>query len=188
MTRQVVFSSRVGNRWSLAVEFEACGDLPRTWNEWWGSLWLWADGQAVGRPFEIEMVMSGFDPLIESLCQMEQNTENGTSAFLASLPDQQALDLVMWAQYGEGDPPKGFDGDQVLLKVHEVLPRGSPFFDDWQAILVPEGLQERFIFRLEKGEVSQARWPRGTFRRVVLQAQEEFKKLARAHMVPPSSA
>jgi hypothetical protein len=188
VTRQTEFSSRVGNRWSFAVEFEACGDRPRRWNEWWGSLWLWADGYVVGRPFEIEMVMSGFDPLLGSIYQAEQNTENRTSALLASLPANQALEWVMWAQCGEDDPPKGFQGDEALLGVHEVLPRGSPFFDDWQAILLPEGLHERFIFRRDQGEPSEARWPRGTFRSVVLQAQDEFKKLARAHMVPPASA
>ncbi len=188
MRRQVLFSSRVGNRWSFAVDFEAFNELPRMWNEWWGSVWLWADGRVVGRPFEIEMVMSGFDPLLESLHHTEQNTENPTSAILASLPADQALDWVMWAQCGEDDPPKGFHGDEALLAVHEVLPRGSPFFDDWQAILLPDGLQERFIFRRKEGEVSEAKWPVGTFRSVIVQAQDEFKKLARAHMSPPASA
>jgi hypothetical protein len=64
----------------------------------------------------------------------------------------------------------------------------SAFFVNWDAILLPESLQERFIYRWQEGEVSEAKWPRGTFRSVVLQAQEEFQKLARAHMVPPASA
>lgn len=170
------------------MEFEAFDNLPRAWDEWWGSLWLWADGAVVGRPFEIEMLVAGFDPLLESLNQMEQNTENRASAFLASLSTSDALDLVMWAQYGEGDPPKGFDGDPALLAVHEVLPRVSPFFDGWDAILVAEGLRERFIFRRKEGEVKAANWPRGTFRAVVLQARDEFQKFARAHMSPPASA
>lgn len=169
------------------MEFEAFDNLPRAWDEWWGSLWLWADGAVVGRPFEIEMLVAGFDPLLESLQQMEQNTENRASAFLASLPTNQALDLVMSAQYGD-TPPEGFDSDPALLAVHEVLPRVSPFFDGWEAILVPEGLMERFIFRWKEGEVRAANWPRGTFRTVVLQARDEFQKLAKAHMTPPASA
>ena len=188
MTRQLLFSARVGNRWSFALEFEAFSDLPKKWNEWWGSLWLWVDGHVVGRPFEIEMVMSGFDPLIESLYQTERNVENQTSALLSSLPASQALDWVMWAQSGEVDPPMGFHGDEALIAVHEVLPRGSPFFDDLEAILVPEGLRERFIFRWKEGEVRAASWPRGTFRTVVLEALDQFTKLAQAHILPPASA
>ena len=188
MTRQVMFHSRVGNRWSFAIEFEGVGEPPRVWNEWWGSLWLWIDGQVVGRPIEIEMVVSGFDPLMESSYQSEQQTENRTSVFLSSLPANQALDLVMWAQYGEDDAPKGFDGNRALLKVYEVLPRGSPFFDGWEAILISEGLQERFIFRQEGGKVNEAKWPIGTFKNLILRAREEFKKLATASMTPPASA
>ncbi|HET9363728.1 MAG TPA: hypothetical protein VFP71_01955, partial [Candidatus Angelobacter sp.] len=163
MKKRIAFSSRVGNRWIFAIEFEVIGDPPRVWNEWWGSLWLWIDGRVVGTPFEIEMVASGFDSLLESLYQLEQQAENRTSAFLSSLPGNQALDLVMWAQYGEDESPVGFDGNRELLRVHEVLPRGSPFFDGWQAILLSDRLQERFIFRQEGGQVNEVKWPIGTF-------------------------
>jgi|SRR5579863_3341501 len=159
MKRHVVFCSRVGDRWSFAVEFEAIGDRPAAWNEWWGSLWLWADGHVVGRPFGIEMVMSGFDPLLESLHYSEQHTSNRTSTFLASLPANQALDLVVWSRYGDGEPPASLDGDTSFLRMHEVLPRGSPLFDRWEAILIAEGLQERFIFRREGGRANEAKWP-----------------------------
>jgi hypothetical protein len=186
--KTVAFCSRVGNRWNFAVEFEGAGDPPRVWNEWWGSLWLWVNGQAVGRPFEIEMVMTGFDPLVESLNQLEQQTENRTNAFLSLLPANEALDSVMWAQYGEDDAPKGFDGNGALLRVHEVLPRGSPFFDGWEAILIPEGSQERFIFRQEGGQVSEAKWPIGTYKDIVLRARVQFKNLAIASITPPASA
>jgi len=183
--KQVAFCSRVGNRWNFAVEFEGIGDPPRAWNEWWGSLWLWANGQVVGWPFEIEMVMTGFDSLVESA----QETETRTSGLLSSLPAYEALDLVMWARYGDDKPPVHFDGNPSLLVPHEVLPRlTGPFFDGWEAILIPEDLQERFIFRQEGGPVSEAKWPIGTFKRFVLQSRDEFKKLATASTMPPAAA
>src|SRR5262249_29023443 len=107
MKQQISFSSRVGDRWSLAVEFEGIGDPPKLWNEWGGSLWLWVNGLVVGRPAEIEMVMTGLDSLVESA----QATETRTNVLLLSLPANESLDLVMWAQYGEGRPPKHFTGE-----------------------------------------------------------------------------
>jgi hypothetical protein len=178
VTRQIEFFYRVGNRWSFAVEFEASGERPRVWNEWWGSLWLWVGGQVVGRPFEIEMVMSGFDPLLESLYESGQKPENPTSSLLASMPADDALDLVMWSQYGDDEPPTPFAGEQSLLSAHEVLPRGSPFFDGWKAILIPAGSQERFIFCQEGGHAKEAKWPSGTFRSIVQISLTEFKRFA----------
>jgi hypothetical protein len=184
--RQQLFSFRAGNRWSFAVEFEAFGDRPGMWNEWWGSLWLWVNGHVVGRPFEIEMVASGLDPLTEGLFLAAQNPENRTGASLAGLPPAQALDLVMRAEDDEGDSPQAFNRGRKLLALHEVIPRGSPFFDGWEALLITEGSQERFIFRQEQGEAGEARWPEGTFRIVVVHARSEFEKLAKAHILPIS--
>ena len=122
MRRPVTFSSRVGDRWSLAIEFEGSGDPPRVWNEWWGSLWLWVDGEVVGRPFEIEMVMCG----IESLVWSARRVKTESNRLLAAFPANAALDLVMWAQYGdEGSPPALFAGERSLLLPNEVLDRKS---------------------------------------------------------------
>jgi hypothetical protein len=183
MKQQVAFYSRVGNRWSFAVEFEGTGDPPKAWNEWWGSVWLWADGHVVGWPFEIEMVMTGFDSLVESA------QETRTGGLLSSLPVNEALDLVMWARYGDGSPPSPFAGNPSVLAQHEVLPRlTGPFFDGWEAILLSEGLQERFIYRQGGGQVSEAKWPIGTYKDIILRARDEFKKLATASLTPPASA
>jgi hypothetical protein len=178
MIQQVAFSSRVGDRWSFAVEFEGIGNPPKAWNEWWGSLWLWVNGQVVGRPFEIEMVMTGFDSLVESA----QESETRTNSLLSSLPADQALDLVMWARYGDdSSPPEYLVGNPLLLPRHEVLPRWTgPFFDGWEAVLIQEGLQERFIFRQKGSQVSEAHWPVGTFKSLVLEARDKFEKLATA--------
>src|SRR5579859_2288391 len=179
MRQKVAFSSRIGDRWTFAIEFEGIGDPPKAWNEWGGSLWLWVDGHVVGRPSEIEMVMTGFDSLVESV----QQTRTGHSGPLQpSVPAGEALDLVMWACYGSDDQaPGSFVGDPAALTRYEVLPRlTGPFFDGWEAVLIGAGQEERFILRLEGGEVREALWPAGTFRSVVQQALDDFKQFAAA--------
>jgi hypothetical protein len=178
MRRQVAFSSRVGDRWSFAIEFEGSSDQPRVWNERWGSLWLWVDGQVVGRPSDIERVMPG----LESLRCSAKKAERGSNRLLASIPASAALNLVIWAHYGdEGSPPAPFAGDRSLLLPNEVLPGSTvSFFDGWEAILIEDGTEERFIYRQHGTQASEARWPRGTFKTVALQARDEFKRLATA--------
>jgi hypothetical protein len=178
MIRQkVAFSSRIGDRWTFAIEFEGIGDPPKAWNEWWGSLWLWVDGHVVGRPSEIEMVMTGFDSLVGSA----QQTRTGLSTPLQlSVAAEEALDLVMWARYGSDDrAPGSFVGDPSALKRYEVLPRlTGPFFDGWEAVLIEAAQQERFILRQEGADVREALWPAGTFRSVVQLALDDFKRFA----------
>ncbi len=177
MRENVAFSSRIGDRWTFAIEFEGIGDPPILWNEWWGSLWLWVDGQVVGRPSEFEMVMTGFDSLVESALQ----TRTGLSGPLQPSVDAgKALELVMWATYGSDDrPPGDFVGDPSALTRYEVLPRlTGPFFDGWEAVLIEADQEERFIFRQEGADVREALWPSGTFRSVVQRALEDFKRFA----------
>ena len=177
MKHEVAFSSRIGDRWTFAIELEGIGDPPKSVNEWWGSLWLWVDGQVVGWPSEIEMLMTGFDSLAESA----QQTPAGISSPLQpSVSAAEALDLVMWATYGDDDgAPGGFVGDPSDLAGYEVLPRlTGPFFDGWEAVLIEAGQDERFIFRQEGAEAREVLWGAGTFRRTVQQAIDEFKRLA----------
>jgi hypothetical protein len=177
MRQEVAFSSRIGDRWTFAIEFEGIGDPPKTWNEWWGSLWLWVDGHVVGSPSEIEMLMTGFDSLVESAHQAHTGL---SSPLQPSIPAREALDLVMWARYGSDDRgPGGFVGDPSTLTRYEVLPRlTGPFFDGWEAVLMEAAQEERFILRREGAEVMEALWPAGTFRRVVQLAIDEFRRLA----------
>jgi hypothetical protein len=179
MKRKIMFSSRIGDRWTFAIEFEGSGDRPKSWNEWWGSLWLWVDGRVVGCPCEIEMLMTGFDSLLESA----QQTPTGLSSPLQpSVPSVEALDLVMWARYGNDDrAPGDFVGDPSDLARYEVLPRlTGPFFDGWDAVLIAAGQEERFIFRQEGAGVGEVLLPAGTFKSTVQQSIDEFKRLAAA--------
>ena len=177
MKRKVVFSSRIGDRWTFAVEFEGIGDPPKSWNEWWGTLWLWVGGEVIGCPSEIEMVMIGLDSLMESAQDIRAEL---SSPLKLSIPAKDALDLVMWARYGDEDrAPGGFIGDSSDFARYEVLPRlTGPFFDGWQAVLLEAGQEERFIFRQEGAEAREILWPAGTFGSVVQQAIDEFKRLA----------
>jgi hypothetical protein len=185
MKKEVAFSSRIGDRWTFAIEFEGVGTLPRTWNEWWGSLWLWVDGCVVGRPSEIEMVMTGFDSLAESA----EITADAPTPAMSSAPAGQLVDLVMWASYGRGDrAPDSFIGDPSALTQYEVLPRlTGAFFDDWEAILIKAGPEERFIFRRGGCDVREAIWPTGTFKSIVQQALTDFKRFANCAAAQSSS-
>jgi len=177
MRQKVAFSSRIGDRWTFAIEFEGVGNPPKAWNEWWGSLWLWIDGHVVGCPSEIEMVMTGLDSLVESA---QQTRADLSSPLQLSVPAGEALDLVMWARYGSDDrAPGNFVGDPSTLTGYEVLPRlTGPFFDGWEAVLIEAAQEERFIFRQEGAEVREALWPAGTFRSVVQRALDDFKGFA----------
>ena len=173
-----MFSSRIGERQTFAVEFEGIefNGLPRAWNEWWGYLWLWAEGRVVGRPAEFEMVMGGID----SLVALVQEREPAISNLLFSRPASEVLDLVHWARYGEDDPPERLVGNSLLSFPRKGFPwpLDGPFFDGLEATLVWGDLEERFVFRQEGNQTGEARWPAGTFKSVVLQARERFQKLA----------
>lgn len=180
MTQKIAFGSRVGDRWSLAIEFEGIGEPPKTWNQWWGSLWLWVNGRVVGRPSELEIVMTGLDSLAESA------TGSGSrrNRLLSSLPANKAIDLVMWSRYGDDVRPDCLAGeDPLLLAQHEILPRlTGPFFDGWEAILLTESCSERFLVRRTGSQASEAVWPEGTFKGLVLQSRDCFERLASASL------
>src|SRR5437764_7403960 len=91
---------RIGSRRIFAVEFEIEADRSRPANEWLGCLWLWAQGRCVGESSAIEMVSIGMDALLVAAT----NTGMRTNPLLSSLPSQQALELVMWAVYGDDNP------------------------------------------------------------------------------------
>ena len=178
---------RVGDRWTFALEFEITIE-PRTraWNEWWGSLWLWADGHLVGRPSEVEMIQTGLGSLHGTA------SENwGVASFtLSALSPSEALDAVMWARYGEEKlrPVRINFQEMDTLLCLEVLPRSTgPFFDGWEAIILEEGTRERFIYRQEGMEVAEATWPKGTFRSVVGEAQNDFERVARSILKGPQA-
>jgi hypothetical protein len=178
---QYAFGKRVGNRLTFAAEFEAYKlpvDVTRLWNEWWGCLWLWADGRLVGNPTEFELVMTGLDSL-EGAAAEERTA---ASRILSACTPREALRAVMWAKYGEDCDPAVSVGavDKEMLQSLEVLPeRTGSFFDGWEAILLDDAAEEHFIYRKNETAVAEAVWPTGTFRRVIVETRAEFEKLAR---------
>jgi hypothetical protein len=172
------FGKRIGNRWLFAIEFEASGETPTLWNEWYGSLWFWVDGKVVGNPLETEMVTVGMDSLSEAATE----TGSRSRTLLPRCGDKEALEIVLAARYGRGEPTSsGAQQDEDFLYPFEILPRRTgPFFDGWEAILVEEESRERFVYRKEGSGLSHAIWPLGTFRDAVREARNEFEKLARS--------
>jgi len=178
------FAKRVGNRWMFALEFEINGDIPRTWSELRGSLWLWAGGRLIGNLYEIETVKIGLDSLVEAAGE----NRAAASRILAACTRSEALKSVMWARYGEDrDPPVRLGAvDQSTLFSLEILPRRTgPFFDGWEAILFDDGAEEHFIFREGEAETMESVWPMGTFGAVIAEARTEFERLAQSIEVIP---
>jgi len=147
-------------------------ELPRVWNEQRGSLLLWIDGRPVGNPEEIEMISIGLGSLWESA----EDTANCSGVEFEGNSPAEALDRVMEARYGDSEKP-----DDLQIERYEVLPLWTgPSFDGWEAILIPEGGLERFIFRQGTESAHEARWERGTFLRVVTEARSQFEASARS--------
>jgi hypothetical protein len=174
-----VFSRRIGNRLTFAVEFEVHDSpAPRLWNEWWGYLWLWVEGNVVGNPFELEMIMIALEPLSGIAYPMESET----AKVLSTHTSEEVLEMVRWAVYGEDDPAM----EKLVLHREKFLSfeifGGStgPFFDGWEAVLLKEGATERFIYRQRGRGVIEAVWPLGTFHDILSEARNEFERLGRS--------
>jgi len=182
------FGKRIGERWKFAVEFEAYvlpdGTLPRLWNEWWGTLWLWVNGSLVGDTTEIETVMND----LGSLHTIALATGTRRSNLLSAQSPQKALEIVMWAVYGDEDETMRAAVGRESLEHFEVLPRGKAFFNGWQAILLEAGNEEHFICRHGSEAAVDVVWPLGTFRDIVFQAKDEFEKLARSNLIGGGAA
>ena len=186
-TLQFVFGSRTGDRWRFAIEFEAYllpdGRRPRLWNEWWGALWLWVNGQLVGDTAQIETVMNDLGSL-----HTDAMFTGRQSDLLSSRSAKEALDIARWSVYGNDDENmRKIVGDRNLEEF-EILPRGKAFFDGWEAILLENGNEEHFIYRRRGEEVVDVAWPIGTFRDVVNRAKDEFENMAKSHLIGGNAA
>jgi hypothetical protein len=169
---------RVGDRRIFAVEFELEPNQQGPPNEWYGSLWLWVEGRCIGESHEVEMVSIG----LEHLAGSAQATGSRTDPVFSSLSAGEALDFVMWAVYGENNSKlkQHLAGSRERLFKFDILATSAgPFFDDWEATIIEIGDEERFIYRKDGEPIHEARWPLGTFKGVVLQAQAEFTKLCK---------
>jgi len=171
---------RIGCRQRFAIEFEVEPDRTRPANEWRGSIWLWVDGRCVGETYETEMVSIGLDALVRAA----KGTRSKASSVFASLPAAQALDEVMQAIYGEDDEQDKRLVSQEDFAVLDILPSSAgPSFDHWEAILVEDGAEERFIYRRIGSPVFEARWKSNTFRNTVLEAEVQFSNTAKSWVV-----
>jgi len=162
---------RVGDRRVFAVEFEF-DSRHRLSADFWGCLWLWAGGKCVGQSQEIEMVEFGLSALQEAA----DDPGRGPNSILSSLPAEDALNLVMWARYGEDDPTlEKAAGSRQTMEPYEILPRRTgSFFDHWQAILLERDGLETIIFRQIGQQVNVVGWPAGTFRDTVNETRKMF--------------
>jgi hypothetical protein len=161
----------VGDGRVLAVEFVLSPELPRIWNEWWGRLSLSVAGRKIENSGEIEMVWTGLASLRESA----RDVAASSVSKISRCRPQEALSLVMQARYGEDSSID--DGE---LAHFEVLPsRTGPFFDGWEAVLIPNDEAERFIYRHGNESVSDALWPKGTFLGVMEEACREFELISK---------
>jgi RHS repeat-associated protein len=163
---------RIGDRRVFAVEFEF-DPKQTTTKDIWGCLWLWAGGRCIGNCQEIEMVDFGLSALVEASA-----SDHSSLAKLSSSPAKDAIDLIMWAVYGDDDAEKEktLGGDRRSFERFEILPGVTgPFFDNWQAILIDCGSDERFIFRRSQEAPYEFRWPSGTFSKVVGEARDAFR-------------
>ncbi len=175
---------RTGDRRIFAVEFEIELDQVRSPNEWYGCLWLWVDGRCVGESQEVEMVSIALEHLVAAA----QETGSRSNRKLSSLPADEALNLVIWAAYGDDSlklEQQLAESRQSLAKF-DILPTSAgPFFDSWEATLIELGDEERFIYRRDGEAVREAKWRLGTFKDVVLQAQADFTKIVNMSQRPP---
>jgi len=124
------------------------------------------------------MVMTG----LESLYEAAGETGTRDKCLLPTSNSREALEMVLWARYGDSNPVmERTVRNEKALFAFEILPRRTgPFFEDWEAILLEEGVNERFIYRQKGADVVEAAWPLGTFRRVITEARSDFEKLARS--------
>lgn len=163
---------RIGNRWEFAIEFEihkADGKIPRWWDDWYGSLWLWVDGRAVGNTDAFLVVKFAF----ETLCAVGAADRAAATAALSKQPSAaEKLDIVMGC--AQADSWLGLSPEDACRTVAEemgvpsvdiatmeemraksrqmltldMLPAGTGWaFQGWQAVLLDEGEQERMIYR-----------------------------------------
>ncbi len=166
---------RVGDRRIFAVEFEFELRQGISLEDIWGCVWLWAGGHCIGQTWEMEIVQFG----LKALRETADDKAPRISHLLSSMPASEALDLVMWARYGDDNANfERLAGSRESLEQFEVLPRRTgPFFDGWQAILIEEGATEKFVFRKSGRETFELTWANGLFKRTVQDAFEAFAKL-----------
>ena len=163
---------RIGSREVLSIEFSIEPQLDKPVNEWWGHIRFWAGGRCIGNPDEIEMVSIG----LGALEAVGKQTGSRASPLLMRLPPDAAIDRVMQAIYGEEEAETERVSFDDMTKF-EVFPGASPFFDNWEAILLEEGDHEKFLYRHVRQPAQEMTWEIGTFRNITARANFELTVL-----------
>ena len=130
---------------------------------WLGLVWLTADGQVIGNIEDQFRDQIGI--ALGALSGSAKDTGKRRHQLLQGLSPEAALDLVMWAVYGDDEVhPELTDADRKVLARSEILSsKGGPAFDDWEAIIVESGDGETIIWRREREQPQTRTFPLGTF-------------------------
>lgn len=138
---------------------------------WLGLVWLSIGGQVVGNVEERFQEQIGIS--LGALLGAAQQTGKRNCRLLEDLSPDDALDLVMWAVYGDDEQhPELADADRNLLSKSALLSSmGGPAFDHWEAAIVETDDTETIIWRREKGQAQRRTFPLGTLWSAIEQAQ-----------------
>jgi len=181
-----------GDRWRFGVECEVqdCDVDPWGTLEPFGSFWLWVEGRAIGNTDVSEQLVLGFSALRASVRYSGQRADNR----FPGMTNLDKLNLVRWVGWGDDDDfrPELWGGrsrDQARnedVKSYWVAPPGdSPFFDDWEAILLEREMAETLVWRHERGgflSSQEAELPLGFFSEVCTWACDWFDRFRRERM------
>jgi hypothetical protein len=93
---------------------------------------------------------------------------------MRGITEELALDLVMWAVYGNSNEEfERMITNRESLQVFEILPSTTgPAFDSWEAIIIESDEAECFVWRREGDQATRSRpFPIGTFWRAAEEAK-----------------
>jgi hypothetical protein len=181
-----------GDRWRFGVECEVqdCDVDPWGTLQPFGSFWLWVEGRAIGNTDVSEQLVLAFSTLRASVRGAGRRSDD-------RFPDMTNLDKlnrVRWVRWGDDDEfrPELWGGkspDEARaedVQPYWVVPPGdSPFFDDWEAILLERETSETLVWRHQRGGSSSSQeveLPLGFFSEVCTRACDWFDRFQQARM------
>jgi hypothetical protein len=181
-----------GDRWRFGVE---CEVQDRDMDPWgtlqpFGSFWLWVGGRAIGNTDVSEQLVLGFSTLRASVRYSGQRPD----ARFFGMTNLDKLSLVRWVGWGDDDEfrpelwgRRSLDEARTEhVEPYWVVPPGnSPFFDDWEAILLEREMTETLVWRHQRGGFSSSQefeLSPGLFSEVCTRACDWFDRLQQERM------
>ena len=173
-----------GDRWNFGLECEIQDLDVDPWGtlEPFGSCWLWIRGRIMGNTDVSEQLTIAFSQLRSSLGKAGKRNDDR----FPGMSNLDRLDFIRWVGWGDDhefcaerwggrhlDEARGEDVGSYWV----VPPGHSPFFDDWEAILLEGETTETFAWRDQRkgtAECEEAAVPSGTFAEVCLKACDWF--------------